>query len=609
MANAPVDSPVSAAAGKIKNKKLLDWVEEVAAMCRPDRVYLCDGSDQEYQLMIRIMLQSGSAISLNPERRPNSIYVRSTTVDVARVEDRTFICSKTQDEAGPNNNWEEPTRMRRRLTELFTGSMRGRTMYVIPYCMGPLGSPIAKVGVEISDSPYVVANMHIMARVGTKVLEQLGADGDFVKGWHSVGAPIGPNEQDSAWPCNSEHKYICHFPETREILSFGSGYGGNALLGKKCHALRIASVQARDEGWLAEHMLILKLTSPKGEVKYVTGAFPSACGKTNLAMLISTVPGWKVETIGDDIAWMKFGDDGRLYAINPEAGFFGVAPGTSMKSNPNAMLTITKNSIFTNCALTPDGDVWWEGMTDEKPAELMDWLRRQWTPDSARLASHANARFTTPAKQCPVIAKEWEDPKGVPIDAILFGGRRATVIPLVIESFDWQHGTFLGATASSETTAAAAGKVGQLRRDPMAMLPFCGYDMGSYFAHWLKIGATPGAKMPKIFVVNWFRKDEKGKFLWPGYGENSRVLKWIFERCNGTANAVDTPIGRLPRPEDLDVGGLDIPAANLSKLLNVDVEGWLGEIPLIHQFFDQFGERLPKALRDEVNRLEQRLKK
>jgi len=609
MANVQVDSPVSAAAGKIKNKKLLNWVDEVAAMCRPDRVHLCDGSDQEYQLMMRIMLQSGTAISLNPQKRPNSIYVRSTTVDVARVEDRTFICSKTQDEAGPNNNWEEPTRMRRRLTELFTGSMRGRTMYVIPYCMGPLGSPIAKVGVEISDSPYVVANMHIMARVGTKVLEQLGADGDFVKGLHSVGAPIGPNEQDSAWPCNSEHKYICHFPETREILSFGSGYGGNALLGKKCHALRIASVQARDEGWLAEHMLILKLISPKGEVKYVTGAFPSACGKTNLAMLISTVPGWKVETIGDDIAWMKFGDDGRLYAINPEAGFFGVAPGTSMKSNPNAMLTITKNSIFTNCALTPDGDVWWEGMTDEKPAELMDWLRRQWTPDSGRLASHPNARFTTPAKQCPVIAKEWEDPKGVPIDAILFGGRRATVIPLVIESFDWQHGTFLGATASSETTAAAAGKVGQLRRDPMAMLPFCGYDMGSYFAHWLKIGAIPGAKMPKIFVVNWFRKDEKGKFLWPGYGENSRILKWIFERCNGTANAVDTPIGRLPRPEDLDVGGLDIPAANLSKLLNVDVEGWLGEIPLIHQFFDQFGERLPKALRDEVHGLEQLLKK
>ncbi len=609
MANAQVDSPVSVAAGKIKNKKLLNWVEEVSLMCRPDRVHLCDGSDQEYELMMRIMLQSGTAISLNPQKRPNSIYVRSTTVDVARVEDRTFICSKTQDEAGPNNNWEDPVRMRRRLTELLTGSMRGRTMYVIPYCMGPLGSPIAKIGVEISDSPYVVANMHIMARVGTKILEVLDTDGDFVKGLHSIGAPIGPNEQDSAWPCNAEHKYICHFPETREIVSYGSGYGGNALLGKKCHALRIASVQARDEGWLAEHMLILKLTSPKGEVKYVTGAFPSACGKTNLAMLISTVPGWNVETIGDDIAWMKFGDDGRLYAINPEAGFFGVAPGTSMKSNPNAMLTITKNSIFTNCALTPDGDVWWEGMTDQKPAELSDWLRRQWTPDSTRLASHPNARFTTPAKQCPVIAKEWEDPKGVPIDAILFGGRRATVVPLVIESFDWQHGTFLAATTSSETTAAAAGKVGQLRRDPMAMLPFCGYDMGSYFAHWLKIGATPGAKMPKIFLVNWFRKDEKGKFLWPGYGENSRVLKWIFERCDGTTNAVDTPVGRLPGPEDLDVKGLDIPEANLSKLLNVDVEGWLGETPLIHQFFDQFGDRLPKALRDEVNRLEQRLKK
>ena len=609
MANAQVESPVSVAAGKIKNKKLLDWVEEVAAMCRPDRVHLCDGSDQEYQHMMRTMLQSGTAISLNPQKRPNSIYVRSTTVDVARVEDRTFICSKTQDEAGPNNNWEDPIRMRRRLTELFTGSMRGRTMFVIPYCMGPLGSAIAKIGVEISDSPYVVANMHIMARVGTKVLEVLGTDGDFVKGLHSVGAPIGPNEQDSAWPANAEHKYICHFPETREIVSYGSGYGGNALLGKKCHALRIASVQARDEGWLAEHMLILKLTSPRGEVKYVTGAFPSACGKTNLAMVISTVPGWNVETIGDDIAWMKFGNDGRLYAINPEAGFFGVAPGTSMKSNPNAMLTITENSIFTNCALTPDGDVWWEGMTDEKPAELSDWLRRQWTPDSGRLASHPNARFTTPARQCPVIAKEWEDPKGVPIDAILFGGRRATVVPLVIESFDWQHGTFLAATTSSETTAAAAGKVGQLRRDPMAMLPFCGYDMGSYFGHWLKIGATPGAKMPKIFLVNWFRKGEKGKFLWPGYGENSRVLKWIFERCNGTASAIDTPVGRLPRPEDLDVKGLDIPPTNLTKLLNVDVEGWLGEIPLIHQFFDQFGDRLPKALGDEVNHLEQRLKK
>jgi len=604
------ESAVSeAAAGKIINKKLLQWVEEVAVTCKPDRVRICDGSEQEYQFMTRLMLQSGTAVALNPQKRPNSIYVRSTTMDVARVEDQTFICSQTEDEAGPTNNWEDPARMKRELTDLFTASMRGRTMFVIPYCMGPLGSPISKIGVEITDSPYVVVNMHVMARVGTRVLEMLGADGDFVKGLHSVGAPLGPNEQDTAWPCNSEHKYICHFPETREIWSFGSGYGGNALLGKKCHALRIASVQARDEGWLAEHMLILKLTSPEGEVKYITGAFPSACGKTNLAMLISTVPGWKVETIGDDIAWMKFGPDGRLYAINPEAGFFGVAPGTSMQSNPNAMLTITKNSIFTNCAITPDGDVWWEAMTDEKPPELTDWLRRQWNPQSGRPAAHPNARFTTPAKQCPVIAKEWEDPRGVPVDAILFGGRRASIVPLVTESFNWQHGTFLGATTSSETTAAAAGKVGQLRRDPMAMLPFCGYNMGDYFAHWLRVGKKAGAKMPKIYFVNWFRKDEKGRFLWPGYGENSRILKWIFERCSGTAQAIDTPIGRLPRPEDLDTKGMDLPPGALSKLLSVDVSGWLSEIPLINSFFDEMGEHLPPEMREEVAALEQRLRK
>jgi phosphoenolpyruvate carboxykinase (GTP) len=611
MVNAQIPEPaLPGAAGKeLVNKRLLQWVGEIVATCKPDRVHICDGSEQEYQLMMRTMLQSGTAVALSSQKRPNSIYVRSTTIDVARVEDQTFICSKTEDDAGPTNNWEDPVRMKRELSDLFAGSMRGRTMYVIPYCMGPLGSPISKIGVEVTDSPYVVANMHIMARVGTRVLEALDADGDFVKGLHSVGAPLGPNEQDTAWPCNNEHKYICHFPETREIWSFGSGYGGNALLGKKCHALRIASVQARDEGWLAEHMLILKLTNPEGDVKYITGAFPSACGKTNLAMLISTVPGWKVETIGDDIAWMKFGPDGRLYAINPEAGFFGVAPGTSMTSNPNAMLTITKNSIFTNCAITPDGDIWWEGMTDEKPAELVDWLRRNWSPVSGRPAAHPNARFTTPAKQCPVIAKEWEDPKGVPIDAILFGGRRASVVPLVTESFDWTHGTFLAATTSSETTAAAAGKVGQLRRDPMAMLPFCGYNMGDYFAHWLKLGATPGAKMPKIYFVNWFRKDEKGKFMWPGYGDNSRVLKWIFERCNGTGSAVDTPIGRLPRPEDLDTRGLDIPAASLTKLLSVDMQGWLAEVPSINTFFEEFGERFPAALKEEVIRLEKRLRR